>query len=99
VKSHPSGWLFVINIEKNNIVHKMFNKCILIYLFYNNILYIRVVAIRINYEGGNIMKKEPKTKILFTLPVDLKEELLKEADKENRSLNNYILTLLLKRVQ
>lgn len=45
------------------------------------------------------MKKEPKTKILFTLPVDLKEELLKEADKENRSLNNYILTLLLKRVQ
>ncbi|MBR0575488.1 hypothetical protein KCG48_03945 [Proteiniclasticum sp. BAD-10] len=43
------------------------------------------------------MKKEPKTKILFTLPVDLKEELLKEADKENRSLNNYILTLLLKR--
>gem|GEM_PF-4129045 len=24
------------------------------------------------------MKKEPKTKILFTLPVDLKEELLKE---------------------
>ena len=43
------------------------------------------------------MKKEPKTKILFTLPIDLKEELLKEADKENRSLNNYILTLLLKR--
>ncbi|HSR03078.1 MAG: hypothetical protein EOM07_10250 [Clostridia bacterium] len=43
------------------------------------------------------MKKEPKTKILFTLPVDLKEELLKEAEKENRSLNNYILTLLLKR--
>lgn len=45
------------------------------------------------------MKKEPKTKILFTLPVDLKEELLKEADKENRSLNNYILTLLLKRIK
>jgi len=45
------------------------------------------------------MKKEPKTKILFTLPVDLKEELLKEADKENRSLNNYILTLLLKRTK
>jgi len=45
------------------------------------------------------MKKEPKTKILFTLPVDLKEELLKEAEKENRSLNNYILTLLLKRTK
>jgi len=45
------------------------------------------------------MKKEPKTKILFTLPVELKEELLKEAEKENRSLNNYILTLLLKRNQ
>lgn len=44
-----------------------------------------------------LMKKEPKTKILFTLPVELKEELLKEAEKENRSLNNYILTLLLKR--
>lgn len=43
------------------------------------------------------MNKEPKTKILFTLPVELKEELLVEADKENRSLNNYILTLLLKR--
>lgn len=43
------------------------------------------------------MRKEPKTKILFTLPLELKEELLKEAEKENRSLNNYILTLLLKR--
>lgn len=43
------------------------------------------------------MKKDPKTKILFTLPVELKEELLKEAEKENRSLNNYILTLLIKR--
>ena len=30
------------------------------------------------------MKKEPKTKILFTLPVDLKEELLKEAEKEKQ---------------
>ena len=45
------------------------------------------------------MKKEPKTKILFTLPVELKEELLKEAEKANRSLNNYILTLLLKRTK
>jgi hypothetical protein len=37
-----------------------------------------------------------KTRILLTLPLDLKEELKKEADGENRSLNNYILTLLLK---
>ena len=43
------------------------------------------------------MKKEDKTKILFTLPVNLKEELQKEAEEDHRSLNNYILTLLLKR--
>lgn len=43
------------------------------------------------------MKKEPKTKILFTLPVELKEELQKEVEKDHRSLNNYILTLLLRR--
>jgi len=41
--------------------------------------------------------KEEKTKILFTMPVDLKEELLKEAEKESRSLNNYILWVLLNR--
>ncbi|MGB4589625.1 MAG: hypothetical protein WBI17_10385 [Clostridiaceae bacterium] len=40
---------------------------------------------------------EEKTKILFTMPVDLKEELLKEAEKESRSLNNYILWVLLNR--
>ena len=40
---------------------------------------------------------EEKTKILFTMPVDLKEELLKEAEKESRSLNNYILWVLLSR--
>ncbi|MBW8382530.1 MAG: hypothetical protein K0M69_08445, partial [Youngiibacter sp.] len=51
------------------------------------------------YLEVNKMKKDPKTKILFTLPVDLKEELLKEAEKENRSLNNYILTLLIKRTK
>lgn len=43
------------------------------------------------------IKNEPKTKILFTLPIELKEELQKEAQEDNRSLNNYILTLLLKR--
>ena len=31
------------------------------------------------------------------MPVDLKEELLKEAEKESRSLNNYILWVLLNR--
>lgn len=41
--------------------------------------------------------KEEKTKILFTMPADLKEELLKEAEKESRSLNNYILWVLLNR--
>lgn len=36
-----------------------------------------------------------KTRILLTLPVELKDELLEEARGDNRSLNNYILTLLL----
>jgi hypothetical protein len=36
-----------------------------------------------------------KTRILLTLPLDLKEELKQEAESVNRSLNNYILTLLL----
>lgn len=37
-----------------------------------------------------------KTRILLTLPVELKDELMEEARGDNRSLNNYILTLLLK---
>ncbi|NLB19319.1 MAG: hypothetical protein GX829_00410 [Clostridium sp.] len=41
--------------------------------------------------------KEEKTKILFTMPVELKEELSKEAEKDYRSLNNYILWVLLHR--
>jgi hypothetical protein len=36
-----------------------------------------------------------KTRILLTLPMDLKDELTKEAKMDNRSLNNYILNLLL----
>lgn len=36
-----------------------------------------------------------KTRILLTLPLNLKEELLNEAKGDNRSLNNYILNLLL----
>jgi predicted HicB family RNase H-like nuclease len=38
-----------------------------------------------------------KTRILLTLPKDLKEDLTKEAEAENRSLNNYLITKLLKR--
>ena len=41
------------------------------------------------------MIAKDKTRILLTLPLDFKEELKKEADIVNRSLNNYILTLLL----
>lgn len=40
---------------------------------------------------------EVKTKILLTIPADLKEEMVKEADAVNRSLNNYIYTVLLER--
>lgn len=40
---------------------------------------------------------EVKTKILLTLPQDLKDELNKEAALVNRSLNNYIYTILLER--
>ncbi len=36
-----------------------------------------------------------KTRILLTLPHELKEELSEEARDDNRSLNNYILNLLL----
>ncbi len=36
-----------------------------------------------------------KTRILLTLPHDLKGELADEAKDDNRSLNNYILNLLL----
>jgi predicted HicB family RNase H-like nuclease len=45
------------------------------------------------------MKKntETKTKILLSIPEDLKDELSKEAQEEHRSMNNYILTVLLKR--
>jgi len=38
-----------------------------------------------------------KTRILFTIPIELKEEMTKKAMDENRSLNNYIINLLLKR--
>ena len=37
------------------------------------------------------------TRILVSLPTELHETLKKEAKADNRSLNNYILTLLLDR--
>jgi hypothetical protein len=43
------------------------------------------------------MVAKDKTRILLTLPIDLKEELQKEAKDVNRSLNNYILIKLLNR--
>jgi hypothetical protein len=50
-----------------------------------------------NGRRTTMKNKEDKTKILFTMPVDLKEELSKEAEKDFRSLNNYILWVLLNR--
>ncbi len=51
------------------------------------------------YKKGDykMKNKDEKTKILFTMPVELKEELSKEAEKDFRSLNNYILWVLLNR--
>ncbi|MGB4588065.1 MAG: hypothetical protein WBI17_02375 [Clostridiaceae bacterium] len=46
----------------------------------------------------NTKKDKPEaTKILITMPTGLREELKIEGAKEYRSLNNYILTLLLNR--
>lgn len=43
------------------------------------------------------MSKPDFTKILLSLPEDLKKELQEEADLQYRSLNNYILWLLVNR--
>ncbi|MFH5834535.1 hypothetical protein ACHAL6_00490 [Proteiniclasticum sp. C24MP] len=43
------------------------------------------------------MTKPEFTKILLSLPEDLTNELRKEADEQYRSLNNYILWLLVNR--
>lgn len=40
---------------------------------------------------------DTKSKILLSIPEDLKKELEREAKKDTRSLNNYITTVLLKR--
>lgn len=37
-----------------------------------------------------------KVRVLLTLPIDLKEQLEEEAKLDNRSLNGYILNLILK---
>lgn len=43
------------------------------------------------------MSNKETTKILLTIPVELQETLRKEGEADNRSLNNYIVTLLLNR--
>lgn len=39
------------------------------------------------------------TRVLVTMPKELREKLEKEAEKENRSLSNYIVTVLAKHVE
>ena len=51
---------------------------------------------------GMIIKmktKTPKAKFLLTLPTELKEELKKESEPLHRSLNNYILWVLVKHLE
>lgn len=43
--------------------------------------------------------KSDKTRILVNIPLDLKEEAEKIAETENRSLSNYVVTLIQKDVQ
>ena len=43
------------------------------------------------------MGKTENTKLLLTIPSELKEQLQAEGDKVHRSLNNYILWLLVHR--
>lgn len=37
-----------------------------------------------------------KTRIMLTLPIELKKQLEKEAKADNRTLNGYLLNLILK---
>ncbi len=37
---------------------------------------------------------EKNTRTLITIPKKLKEQLEEEAEKENRSFNNYVITIL-----
>lgn len=43
--------------------------------------------------------KSDKTRILVNIPLDLKKEAEEIAETENRSLSNYIVTLIQKDVQ
>jgi predicted HicB family RNase H-like nuclease len=42
----------------------------------------------------NLPISEKNTRTLITLPKELKEQLEKEAKEENRSFNNYVITIL-----
>jgi hypothetical protein len=60
-------------------------------LKYNIIIIYHAIKIGVFF----VAVGKDKTRILLTLPLDLKEELTDEAKDDNRSLNNYILNLLL----
>lgn len=45
------------------------------------------------------MIKPTDTRILLSLPIELKEQLMKEARRDYRSTNNYIVKLLIERVK
>jgi hypothetical protein len=47
--------------------------------------------------GSNEMVGKEKIRILLTLPLYLKDNMTNDAKEANRNLNNYIVTLLLKR--
>lgn len=60
------------------------------------IIYI-INIMEVSILNTNKKVKPEVTKILINMPIELKEELSKEGRNEYRSLNNYILTLLLNR--
>ena len=50
--------------------------------------------------GGNVMAlKSDKTRILVNIPMKLKEELEKIALEDNRSVSNYVVTLIEKDIK
>ncbi|MEG0667858.1 MAG: DNA-binding protein [Clostridium sp.] len=40
--------------------------------------------------------KDKNTRIMITIPIDIKEKLQEKAKKENRTMTNYVMTLVLK---
>ena len=42
------------------------------------------------------INKEKNTRIVITLPKDIKEKVQIEADKDNRTMTNYIVNLIIK---